>query len=105
MTEKLVNIFCPSYGLSTCCFPPGEPLYLILDSILREKRGGRNDMNKIPVLLDCDTGFDDAFAIAMAIASDRLEVKGVTTVAGNYTCLLYTSLPFLCARKGFFLRE
>ncbi|MBC2871920.1 nucleoside hydrolase [Acetanaerobacterium sp. MSJ-12] len=42
-------------------------------------------MNKIPVLLDCDTGFDDAFAIAMAIASDRLEVKGVTTVAGNYT--------------------
>ncbi len=40
---------------------------------------------KMPVILDCDTGSDDAFAIAMAIASDQLEVLGVSAVAGNLT--------------------
>ena len=40
---------------------------------------------KIKVLLDCDTGSDDAFAIALALASDKVEVLGLTTVAGNYT--------------------
>lgn len=40
---------------------------------------------KIPVILDCDTGGDDSFAIGMCIASDKIDVLGVTTVAGNYT--------------------
>ncbi len=38
---------------------------------------------KIPVILDCDTGGDDAMAMALAIASEKLQVLGVTTVAGN----------------------
>lgn len=36
-----------------------------------------------PVLLDVDPGCDDAAMIALALASDDLEVVGVTTVAGN----------------------
>lgn len=33
--------------------------------------------------MDCDPGIDDAFSLAMAVASDRLEVLGVTTTYGN----------------------
>lgn len=40
---------------------------------------------RIPVLMDCDPGHDDAIALLMALASDKLDVKLVTTVAGNQT--------------------
>jgi purine nucleosidase/pyrimidine-specific ribonucleoside hydrolase len=39
----------------------------------------------IPVLLDCDPGHDDAIALLLALGSDELELRGVTTVAGNQT--------------------
>ena len=39
---------------------------------------------KTRVIMDCDTGPDDALAIALAAASDKLEILGITTVAGNY---------------------
>jgi purine nucleosidase len=35
------------------------------------------------VLLDVDPGCDDAVALGLALASDELDVVGVTTVAGN----------------------
>lgn len=37
------------------------------------------------VLLDVDPGCDDAVALGLALASDELDVVGVTTVAGNTT--------------------
>lgn len=37
----------------------------------------------IPLILDCDPGHDDAVAILLACASPELEVRGITTVAGN----------------------
>ncbi|HCJ09970.1 MAG TPA: pyrimidine-specific ribonucleoside hydrolase RihA [Clostridiales bacterium] len=40
---------------------------------------------RIPVIIDCDPGHDDAIALLLAFASDRLEVKAVTVVAGNQT--------------------
>jgi pyrimidine-specific ribonucleoside hydrolase len=39
----------------------------------------------IPVLIDCDPGHDDAMAILLALASPEVELRGITTVAGNQT--------------------
>ncbi len=39
----------------------------------------------IPILIDCDPGHDDAIALLLALASPELELRGVTTVAGNQT--------------------
>lgn len=40
---------------------------------------------KIPVIMDCDPGHDDAIALILAHASEKLEIKAVTTTAGNQT--------------------
>jgi pyrimidine-specific ribonucleoside hydrolase len=39
----------------------------------------------IPILIDCDPGHDDAIAILLALSSPEVEVRAVTTVAGNQT--------------------
>jgi inosine-uridine nucleoside N-ribohydrolase len=39
----------------------------------------------IPIVIDCDPGHDDAIAILLALASPEVELRGVTTVAGNQT--------------------
>ena len=39
----------------------------------------------LPILLDCDPGHDDAIALLLALGSDELDLRGVTTVAGNQT--------------------
>jgi len=41
---------------------------------------------RIPVLMDCDPGHDDAVALMLAFGCGRLDILGVTTVAGNGTC-------------------
>lgn len=38
---------------------------------------------RIRILMDCDTGDDDACAIALAAASDRIDLLGITAVMGN----------------------
>lgn len=40
-------------------------------------------MQKRKVIIDCDTGQDDAIALLLALASPELEILGITTVAGN----------------------
>ena len=42
-------------------------------------------MNKRKVIIDTDPGYDDACAIALASLSDKLEIIGITTEAGNQT--------------------
>lgn len=37
----------------------------------------------IPVIIDCDPGHDDAFALWYALGTDRLDVRAVTAVGGN----------------------
>ena len=40
-------------------------------------------MKKIPLILDCDPGMDDAIAIMLANAKECFDLKAVTCVAGN----------------------
>ncbi len=47
-----------------------------------------------PIIIDCDPGHDDAIALMMAFGSDKLDVKLVTTVAGN-RCIEKTTLNAL----------
>ena len=42
-------------------------------------------MSKIPVIIDVDTGIDDAMALVLALQADKLDIRGITTVAGNQT--------------------
>ena len=45
-------------------------------------------MDKIPVIIDCDTGIDDMISFVLTLSSKQLDIRGVTTVAGN------VSLPY-----------
>src|SRR3954463_6890500 len=38
-----------------------------------------------PCILDCDPGHDDAVAILLAAASPAIDLRAITTVAGNGT--------------------
>ena len=38
-------------------------------------------MKKIPVIIDCDPGHDNAIALVLAFAREELDVKAVTVVA------------------------
>ncbi len=40
-------------------------------------------MSKRPFLIDCDTGTDDAIAIICALGTPEIELRAITTVAGN----------------------
>jgi purine nucleosidase len=46
---------------------------------------GPEAREKVPIILDCDIGtdIDDAFALALAVLSPELELRGVTTVSGD----------------------
>lgn len=41
--------------------------------------------DRTPVLVDCDTGVDDAMALLYLLSRDDIDVVGVTTVFGNNT--------------------
>lgn len=40
-------------------------------------------MSTLPLIIDCDPGVDDAVMLMMALASPALDVRAITTVAGN----------------------
>lgn len=56
-------------------------------------------MSKIPVIIDCDPGNDDAVAILLAHASDKLDLVAITPVAGNVP-YKYTSVN-ACTLAGY----
>lgn len=47
-------------------------------------------MNTIPIIIDCDTGTDDAIALIAALYTPEFDIRAITTVDGN-VALKYTS--------------
>jgi len=39
----------------------------------------------LPIIIDCDPGLDDAIALMLALRSPELDIKAITTSAGNQT--------------------
>jgi len=56
---------------------------------------------KIPVILDVDTGIDDAVSIMIALKSKKLDVRLINTCAGNTTLnnVVDNTLDVLCALR------
>ncbi len=56
----------------------------------------------IPIILDCDPGTDDAFAILLALASPELEVLAITVAGGNVglECTLPNALALVALAGG-----
>ncbi len=53
------------------------------------------------IIIDTDPGIDDALAILLALASPEIEIRALTTVAGNVRCELTTQNALtLCALGG-----
>ena len=46
---------------------------------------GVRDMEKTKIIVDCDTGLDDAVALVLAAKHPALELHSITVVAGNQT--------------------
>jgi pyrimidine-specific ribonucleoside hydrolase len=42
-----------------------------------------SDERSVPVIIDCDTGVDDALALLLAVRHPALDLRAVTCVAGN----------------------
>ena len=60
-------------------------------------------MNRRPIIIDTDPGIDDAVAIAIALFSDELDVRLITTVAGNVSLdkVTYNTLRLqMCIRDS-----
>ena len=43
----------------------------------------KKEIKKIPVIFNCDTGIDDAVALMLAIKSEKLDIKLISTDVGN----------------------
>ena len=54
-------------------------------------------MKKLPIIIDTDPGIDDAVALAIALYSEKCDVRLITTVAGNVSLdkVTYNALRLL----------
>ena len=53
-----------------------------------------------PLILDCDPGHDDMVAILLAAASPAIDLRAITTVAGNGTLAQTTRNALLTCTHG-----
>ena len=61
-------------------------------------------MSKIPVIIDCDPGVDDSYAIALANSNPNYKIVAITTVEGNVPADI-TLYNALCLRETFEMED
>ena len=54
---------------------------------------------RIPLIIDCDPGVDDALALKMAFGSPRLDIRLLCSVAGNVSIELTTANALFLTKK------
>jgi purine nucleosidase len=55
----------------------------------------------LPLIIDCDPGIDDAVMLMIAFASPKLDLRAITTVAGNVPLRLTSrNARMICERMG-----
>ena len=57
-------------------------------------------MNKTPIIIDCDPGVDDSYAIALAKSNPNYQIVALTAVEGNVPAT-FTRQNCLCLRETF----
>jgi purine nucleosidase len=58
-------------------------------------------MSALPLIIDCDPGIDDAVMLMIAFMSQQLDVRAITTVAGNVPLRLTSrNARMICERMG-----
>ena len=57
-------------------------------------------MNKTPIIIDCDPGVDDSYAIALANSNPNYQIVALTAVEGNVPAS-FTRQNCLCLRETF----
>ena len=57
-------------------------------------------MKRIPIIIDCDPGVDDSYAIALANSHPEFEIVALTAVEGNVPAVL-TRHNCLCLDETF----
>src|SRR5215208_6771987 len=79
-----------SASLRTCRASPPSTIGGYSQERIRTRGGTRRGADHIvaasmpvPILLDCDPGHDDAVAILLAAGNDAIDLRAITTVAGN----------------------
>ncbi len=55
-------------------------------------------MNRIPIVIDCDPGVDDSYAISLAASNPQFDIKAITPVEGNVAAAI-TRKNALCLRE------
>ncbi len=61
-------------------------------------------MKKIPIIIDCDPGVDDSYAIALANSNPNYKIVAITAVEGNVNAEL-TRHNALCLKEVFDMNE
>ena len=81
--ERLLEIFLYMRSAYTLSYAWSRRCVTPFTGLARNPFCYHRAVTPIPVILDVDPGYDDALALMLACGAPELEVRAVTTVAGN----------------------
>ena len=81
--ERLLEIFLYMRSAHTLSYVGSKRCVTLFTGLARNPFCYHRVVTPIPVILDVDPGYDDALALMLACGAPEMEVRAVTTVAGN----------------------